>query len=162
MIENKIKFQILTRKKSVIVFIERVPDVDNLYTKIRDLEPDFNPGFNKESKKQSKVVKITSFYKQQEREEALEKFHDGTAQILITTNVCSRGLNLSDTRVDVVINYTLPEWTDLKARQHHLGYGTQEVDFIHRLVGKFVRSKNQNSALDEWLVQGTKLKIVTF
>ena len=110
---------------SILVFIERVTDVENLFEKLKQLEPDFNQDY----RTHSVVAKISSLQTQEEREQALDRFHDKNALVLVTSNVCSRGLDLCATRVDVVVNYTLPEWTDQKSFK---GYGRQENDYIYR------------------------------
>ena len=109
----------------MLSFIERVPDVENHYEKMVQLEPDFNPNY----KTHSVVAKISSLQTQEQREQALDRFHSKEVLLLITSNVCSRGLDLCATRVDVVVNYTLPEWTDQKSFK---GYGRQENDYIYR------------------------------
>ena len=108
---------------SVLIFIERVVDVENLYEVLCDLEHKFNDN------ETSILGRISSIQSQKEREEELEWFHSGQTLVLVTTNVCSRGLNLCKARVDLVINYTLPEWTHERA---YMGYGCQENDYIYR------------------------------
>ena len=106
-----------------MVFIERTLDVENLYDQLCLLEPKFN------ADKKSVVGRISSLQTQEDREDELEKFHEGKTLVLVTTNVCSRGLDLCKTRVDWVVNYTLPEWTDSKS---FMGYGRQMNDYIYR------------------------------
>ena len=113
------------KELSVLIFIERLPDVENLFKELEKLEPLFNPN----AKEYSLIGKISSLEDQELREEELECFYYGQTLILVTTNVCSRGLNLAEKRVDIVIHYTLPEWTDGKA---YKGYGRQENDYIYR------------------------------
>ena len=108
-----------------MIFIERLPDVENLYNELAKLEPQFNPN----ASEYSLIGKISSLQEKEVRESELESFHCGETLILITTNVCSRGLDLCKKRVDIVVNYTLPEWTDSKSFKR---YGRQENDYIYR------------------------------
>ena len=109
--------------------------MDNLYDQFCFLEPKFNDKVAKEPAKEgykrkgSVVGRISSLQTQEEREMELEWFHEGKTRVLVTTNVCSRGLDLCKTRVDIVVNYTLPEWTDSKS---FMGYGRQMNDYIYR------------------------------
>ena len=120
----------------MLIFIERLPDVENLYNELLKLEPQFNPKLAQmlnlgvpNAYDFSLIGKISSLQEQEVRESELESFHCGQTLILITTNVCSRGLDLCKKRVDIVVNYTLPEWTDTKSFK---GYGRQENDYIYR------------------------------
>merc|ERR1719453_1338278 len=51
------------------------------------------------------------------REEVVEKFHRGDVQILVATNVASRGLDFPD--VSVVVQYQLPPTIDVYT--HRIG-----------------------------------------
>lgn len=63
------------------------------------------------------VVEIQGQQEQENRFEALQKFSDGEAQYLITTDVASRGLDIPS--VKVVVNYDLPP--TLTAYIHRVG-----------------------------------------
>ena len=80
-----------------------------------------------ESMKDSKLVKISSYEDQKTREMAIVGIKNGTKQVLVSTNVCSRGLDLPN--IDCVINYTMPEWHDGKAYE---GLGRANNDLLYR------------------------------
>lgn len=65
-----------------------------------------------------------------ERAHAIEQFKDGVYKVLITTNVCSRGIDVS--QVTIVINYDLPYYVD---RPDEPDYET----YLHRIgrTGRF-------------------------
>lgn len=75
---------------------------------------------------------VTSAYHggldQQQREDALYKFMNGSANVLVSTNLASRGLDIPD--VENIIHYHLPETED---------------DYIHR-VGRTARWEAQGRA----------------
>ena len=77
----------------------------------------------------SKLVKISSFEDQKSREMAIVGIKNGTKQVLVSTNVCSRGLDLPN--IDCVINYTMPEWHDGKAYE---GLGRANNDLLYRYM----------------------------
>ena len=81
----------------------------------------------------SKLVKISSFEDQQTREKAIVGLKNGSKQVLISTNVCSRGLDLPN--IDMIINYNMPEWHDGKAFE---GLGRANNDFIYRYFKTFL------------------------
>ena len=64
--------------------------------------------------KWSTIAKISSLESQTDRRAVLEEIKSKTKLILVSSNLCSRGLHFP--HVDAVINYTLPEWTDRKPR----------------------------------------------
>ena len=80
-----------------------------------------------ENMENSKLVKISSFEDQKTREMAIVGVKNGTKQVLISTNICSRGLDLPN--IDCVINYTMPEWHDGKAYE---GLGRANNDILYR------------------------------
>ena len=80
-----------------------------------------------ENMKDSKLVKVNSFEDQQTRERAIVGLRNRNKQVLISTNVCSRGLDLPN--IDMVINYCMPEWHDGRAFE---GLGRANNDFIYR------------------------------
>ena len=77
----------------------------------------------------SKLVKISSFEDQATREMAIVGVKNGTKQVLVSTNVCSRGLDLPN--IDCVINYTMPEWHDGKAYE---ALGRANNDILYRYM----------------------------
>ena len=82
-----------------------------------------------ENMKDSKLVKISSYEDQKTREMAIVGLKNGTKQVLVSTNVCSRGLDLPN--IDCVINYTMPEWHDAKAYE---GLGRANNDILYRYM----------------------------
>ena len=82
-----------------------------------------------ENMKDSKLVKISSYEDQKTREMAIVGLKNGTKQVLVSTNVCSRGLDLPN--IDCVINYTMPEWHDGKAYE---GLGRANNDILYRYM----------------------------
>lgn len=76
-----------------------------------------------------KTVTLHSMMSQARRLAALGKFRSGAAQILISTDVASRGLDIP--QVDVVLNFDLPRDAD---------------DYIHR-VGRTARAGRNGQAI---------------
>jgi ATP-dependent RNA helicase DDX49/DBP8 len=76
-----------------------------------------------------KTVTLHSMMSQARRLAALGKFRSGAAQILISTDVASRGLDIP--QVDVVLNFDLPRDAD---------------DYIHR-VGRTARAGRHGQAI---------------
>lgn len=74
-------------------------------------------------------VALHSYLEQKARSKALSLFRNKQANVFITTDICSRGIDVK--AVDVVINYDLP-------RDH--------TDFIHR-VGRTARGGRRGLAL---------------
>ncbi len=72
---------------------------------------------------------ISSDLEQQEREEVLKKFHARQVQILVATDVLSRGIDVKD--INLVVNYDVP--------------GDAE-DYVHR-VGRTARADSTGVAL---------------
>lgn len=72
---------------------------------------------------------IHSDLEQDERREVLTKFHNGTVQILVATDILARGIDVKD--IDLVINYDLP---------------SDPEDFVHR-IGRTARAEAKGSAL---------------
>lgn len=75
------------------------------------------------------VLCLHGEYDQATRSKALDAFKEGTNKVLVTTDVCSRGIDIPN--VDYVINYDLPE--------------TAET-YVHR-VGRTGRAHNKGKAL---------------
>ena len=147
---NYLKFNIgssIRTGKTCIIFVERKTDVETLFKLLYHREEEYNPNFG-ESKFQNRqdkftkigphvtvlknspdsiIAKISSLNNQLERETALNNIRRKTKLVLITTNVCSRALDLPN--VDMVINYMLPEWHDKKAFK---GIGRADGDYVYR------------------------------
>jgi ATP-dependent RNA helicase DeaD len=66
--------------------------------------------------------------RQSQREKAMQRYRDGKLQILIATDVASRGIDVDD--VDCVINYDVPEENEY---------------YVHR-IGRTGRAKRKGSA----------------
>ena len=94
--------------KTIIVFVEKVLDTMKITFILRHL------GFN--------AISINGKMTQSNRIGALNKFKNGERNILVATDVASRGLDIPN--VDLVINYDLP---------------LQAKDYIHR-VGRTARA----------------------
>ena len=94
--------------KTIIVFVEKVLDSMKITFILRHL------GFN--------AISINGKMTQSNRIGALNKFKAGERNILVATDVASRGLDIPN--VDLVINYDLPQ---------------QGKDYIHR-VGRTARA----------------------
>ncbi len=75
------------------------------------------------------AAEIHSDLEQDERREVLTRFHNGTVQILVATDILARGIDVKD--IELVVNYDLP--------------GDPE-DFVHR-IGRTARAEAQGSAL---------------
>ena len=133
--------------KTAIIFVERKADVESLYEILYRRENEFNPDFDQsrfQNRKEeygsignglksllnssnSILGKISSVNKQNERETVVNDVRRRQKLVLITTNVCSRGLDLPN--IDLVINYQLPEWHNKKACK---GLGRHRSDFVYR------------------------------
>lgn len=72
--------------------------------------------------------------RQQQREKSLSAFRNGEVQVLIATDVASRGIDVED--VDAVINFDVPEENEY---------------YIHR-IGRTGRAKKKGAA---WSIVGT-------
>lgn len=75
------------------------------------------------------AAEIHSDLEQDERREVLTKFHNGTIQVLVATDILARGIDVKD--IDLVINYDLP---------------SDPEDFVHR-IGRTARAEAKGSAL---------------
>ncbi|TWU70480.1 ribosomal RNA processing protein [Metarhizium rileyi] len=89
--------------KSTIIFTRTVWETQRLAILLRTL------GFG--------AIPLHGQLSQSARLGALNKFRDGTRDILVATDVASRGLDIS--KVDVVLNYDLPQ--DSKTYIHRVG-----------------------------------------
>ncbi|MCZ6708416.1 MAG: DEAD/DEAH box helicase [Chloroflexi bacterium] len=104
-----------------LIFCNMKVTVDRLVRRLRDREISAEP--------------IHGDLRQQKRDRVMEDFRAGRLQILIATNVASRGLDIPD--VSHVINYDLPENVE---------------EYIHR-VGRTGRAGTEGSAISfiaEW------------
>lgn len=81
-----------------------------------------------------KVVSLTGGYEGGQRDAIIDAFREGTAKVLIATNVLARGIDVQS--VSMVVNYDVPEkW---------VGRGQAEADpqtYLHRIgrTGRFGR-----------------------
>ncbi len=75
------------------------------------------------------AAEIHSDLGQDERREVLSKFHNGTVQVLVATDILARGIDVKD--IELVINYDLP---------------SDPEDFVHR-IGRTARAEAKGSAL---------------
>ncbi|EEP75437.1 hypothetical protein UREG_00283 [Uncinocarpus reesii 1704] len=95
------------------------------------------------------VVSLTGGIEGQKRDEVIDRFRNGTAKVLITTNVLARGIDVST--VSMVINYDIPEL-------HLPGAARRMADaqtYLHRIgrTGRFGRvgvAVSFVSNRDEW------------
>lgn len=76
-----------------------------------------------------KASYINSDLRQSSRNEAIQNFKTGVADVLVATNVAARGLDIKD--VDLVVNYEPPRCTE---------------DYIHR-IGRTGRAGKQGLAV---------------
>lgn len=81
------------------------------------------------SKSGLNAAEIHSDLEQDERREVLRRFHNGTVQVLVATDILARGIDVKD--IDLVINYDLSK---------------DPEDFVHR-IGRTARAEAKGSAL---------------
>lgn len=74
------------------------------------------------------VASLTGALEGSERDSVIDRFREGSAKVLITTNVLARGIDVQS--VTMVINYDIPETADRKA---------DPETFLHRVgrTGRF-------------------------
>ena len=101
--------------KSILIFSSTKKNVQRVYRMLKDA------GFN--------CDRISSDLDQKERENVLLSFRNRRTQILVATDVVSRGIDIDD--IDLVINYDVP--------------GDAE-DYVHR-VGRTARASAEGVAL---------------
>jgi ATP-dependent RNA helicase RhlE len=101
--------------KSVIVFA-------STKLKVKELEKDLR-------RFQFKVSAIHSDLDQPEREEALRKFRNKHIQILVATDILSRGIDIES--IDLVVNFDVPH---------------DPEDYIHR-IGRTARAESKGMAI---------------
>jgi ATP-dependent RNA helicase RhlE len=115
--KNKLITQIMRGKEwnSVIIFV-------STKLKVKDLERDLiRAGF--------KAKAIHSDLEQTEREEVLRNFRSKQLQILVATDILSRGIDIQD--IEMVVNYDVPG---------------EPADYIHR-IGRTARAASKGVAL---------------
>jgi superfamily II DNA/RNA helicase len=115
--KNKLITQIMRGKEwnSVIIFV-------STKIKVKDLERDLiRSGF--------KAKAIHSDLEQNEREEVLRNFRSKQLQILVATDILSRGIDIQD--IEMVVNYDVPG---------------EAADYIHR-IGRTARAASKGVAL---------------
>jgi|GEM_PF-890255 len=103
------------KDKIIIVFTRTRMDADRIGERLTDL------GY--------KVSTLHSDKSQKERDASLKNFKDGNTNILVATDIASRGLDISN--VAVVINYNVPEHSE---------------DYVHR-IGRTGRAKQDGKAI---------------
>ncbi|RMJ24498.1 hypothetical protein PHISP_04627 [Aspergillus sp. HF37] len=97
------------------------------------------------------VASLTGGIEGSQRDEIIDKFRNGDAKVLITTNVLARGIDVST--VSMVINYDIPELYQPSAHKRTADVQT----YLHRIgrTGRFGRvgvSISFVSNRDEWLM----------
>mmetsp|Transcript_44175 Transcript_44175/g.122316 ORF Transcript_44175/g.122316 Transcript_44175/m.122316 type:complete len:639 (-) Transcript_44175:74-1990(-) len=105
----------------------------NTKKKVRDLAWDLHP----------KAVELHGDLQQKQRDESMAKFKNGTAQVLIATDVASRGLDMR--AVSVVVNYDAPN--------------NCSEDYVHR-IGRTGRAGDKGDAYT-FLTWGEETKAST-
>ncbi|CDR96241.1 p68 RNA helicase protein, putative [Babesia bigemina] len=101
--------------KKVLIFVESRIGADNL---VRDLS---HRGFS--------AISIHGNKSQQQRDYAIRQFRNGSINIMVATDVASRGLDIKD--IDYVVNMDIPRSIE---------------DYIHR-IGRTARGTNTGGAL---------------
>lgn len=101
--------------KSIIIFTSRKATVNEIKRSLQKLNMN--------------VAAISSDLNQNEREEVLLNFRNKKAQILVATDVISRGIDIDD--IDLVINFDVPNDAE---------------DYVHR-VGRTARANKEGIAL---------------
>ncbi len=120
---DKQKIQIL--KKLILENKDQFPSVlvfASTKLKVKELEKDFR-------KATMDATAIHSDLVQEEREKVLRNFRNGQFQVLIATDIMSRGIDIVDIRM--VVNYDVPQ---------------DPEDYIHR-VGRTARAEREGIAL---------------
>lgn len=100
---------------SVIIFI-------STKQKVKELERDLQ-------RAHIKAKAIHSDLDQQEREDVLLQFRSKSLQVLVATNILSRGIDIED--IDLVVNYDVP---------------SDAADYIHR-IGRTARAASKGTAI---------------
>jgi ATP-dependent RNA helicase DeaD len=126
-VDHDRKFRTLTRllhrerPRQAIVFCRTKRGVDALHLKLSKMLPD--------------VTVMHGDLQQTVRDRALQRFRDGTARLLIATDVVGRGIDISG--VSHIINYDIPEYCDdYVHRIGRTGRLSGEMGFAFTLVGR--------------------------
>jgi len=134
-IDQKSKLQKLTDLMDVLEFNQIIIFVNNNHFAIQLA--------NQLKLKKFPAIFITSSLRQEERIKRYEEFKDFKARIMIATNLFGRGIDIE--RVNVVVNYDMPENSDTYL--HRVGragrFGTKG------LAISFVSSENDAKVLNE-------------
>ena len=104
-----------SKGKSVLVFSSTKQMVNQLYSKLKG--------------KNLSVGRISSDLDQEEREETLLRFRNRQTEIIVATDVVSRGIDIDG--IDLVINFDLPRDAE---------------DYVHR-VGRTARAAREGEAI---------------
>lgn len=114
--KNELMKHLLQAKKmdSVIVFLSRKANVDKL---VRDLK-----------KINIQAEGIHSDLEQKQREDLLREFKNRKVNVLIATDILSRGIDVED--IDLVVNYDVPQ---------------DPEDYVHR-IGRTARAQSEGVA----------------
>jgi ATP-dependent RNA helicase DeaD len=112
---DKLLAQLIEREGSVIIFVKTKQGADNLANKLR--KDDYT------------ALAIHGDLRQQKRERVLNSFRRGRNQIMVATDVASRGLDIP--HIQHVINYDIPQSQD---------------DYTHR-IGRTARAGAKGFAL---------------
>jgi len=103
--------------KSMIIFVSRINDVNDLYRALKQL----NLGLT--------IRAMHSGKDQEERNEVMRKFKAGQIQILVATDILSRGIDVDD--LSHVVNYDIPD---------------DPADYVHR-IGRTARAGKSGAAI---------------
>lgn len=101
--------------KSVLIFTSRKINIKDIVREIKKLTPN--------------VCGISSDLEQDEREEVLRNFRNRKTQVLVATDVLSRGIDVEN--IDLVVNYDVPG---------------DAADYVHR-VGRTARAETTGEAI---------------
>ena len=101
--------------QSIIVFCSRKQAVSALYQKLKQAR--------------LSVGRISSDLEQNEREEVMQQFRTGTINVLVATDVISRGIDIDS--LDMVMNYDVPRDAE---------------DYVHR-IGRTARAQKKGEAI---------------
>jgi ATP-dependent RNA helicase RhlE len=99
----------------IIVFCSRKQEVSNLYSKLKAVKLN--------------VGRISSDLEQAQREEVLQQFRSRSLNVLVATDVISRGIDIDN--IDMVVNYDVPRDAE---------------DYVHR-IGRTARAQKKGEAI---------------
>jgi len=109
LLKDKVDFQ------SILIFTSRKSNVNQIVRELRKLK--------------FSVDGISSDLEQKEREEVLRKFRNRKIQILVATDIISRGIDIEG--IELVINYDVP---------------SDAADYVHR-IGRTARAERSGVAI---------------